>query len=37
LDDLNYMGEDMLLMHDIRRCELVPRVHMDVVRAYNKM
>jgi len=36
LGDPSYMGEDMFLMHKIGRCELAPRVHMDVVRAYNK-
>jgi hypothetical protein len=37
LGDLSYIGEDMFLMCDIKRFELAPEVHMDVVRAYNKM
>jgi hypothetical protein len=31
LGDPNYMGECMFMMHHIKRCELVPRVHVDVV------
>jgi len=31
------MGEDMFVMCYIGRHELAFKVHMDVVRAYNKM
>jgi hypothetical protein len=31
------MGEEMFMMPHIRRCELVPKVHMDAIDTYNKM
>jgi hypothetical protein len=31
------MGEDMFVMCSIEKCELVFGVHMDVVKAYNKL
>jgi hypothetical protein len=31
------MGEDMFVMCHIGRHELVLKIHMDVVRAYNKI
>jgi hypothetical protein len=31
------MGEEMFVMHCIGRSELVPGIHMDVVRAYKNM
>jgi hypothetical protein len=37
LGDPCYMSEDMFVMRCIRRCELVLRVHMDVVKVYNKI
>jgi hypothetical protein len=37
LDDLGYMGEDMFVMHHIERHELVLRIHMDVIKTYDKM
>ncbi len=31
------MGEDMFVMHHGGRRELVPKVHVDVVKVYNKI
>jgi hypothetical protein len=31
------MDEEMFMMCSIGRCELVPKIPMDVVKAYNKM
>jgi hypothetical protein len=37
LGDPSYMGEDMFVICRIGRRELMLGIHMDVVRAYNKM
>jgi hypothetical protein len=37
LCDPSYMGEDIFVMHHIGKHEFAPGVHLDVVRAYNKM
>ncbi len=31
------MGEEMFMIYRIGKCELVPRIHMYVVKAYKKM
>jgi hypothetical protein len=31
------MDEEMFMMCCIGKCELVPKIPMDVVKAYNKM
>jgi hypothetical protein len=37
LGNMGYMGEEMFIMHMIRRQELPPNVDHDVVWAYKKM
>jgi hypothetical protein len=35
--NLGYMGEDMFVMHHIKRRELVFKVRVNVVKLYNKI
>jgi hypothetical protein len=37
LDDLAYMGDKIPIMHYIGRHELMFGIHLDAIKAYNKM
>jgi hypothetical protein len=37
LDDLGYMGEGMIVMHCIKKCEFVPKTNLDVIKVFKKM
>ncbi len=37
MGNFGYMGEDMFVIHHDGRRELVPKVHVDVVKVYNKI
>jgi hypothetical protein len=37
LDDLVYMGDKIPIMHYIGRHELMFGIHLDAIKAYNKM
>jgi hypothetical protein len=37
LDDLAYMGDEIFIMHYIGRHELMFGIHLNAIKAYNKM
>ncbi len=37
MGDLAYMGDEMFIMHYIRKHELMFGIHLDAIKAYNKM
>jgi hypothetical protein len=37
LDDLGYMGEEIFVMHHIKKCEFVLKIDLDVIKVFKKM